>query len=100
MKQYANKLRTYLECNPIGYTEGNSLLEELHWCYAEANACDSPQLRRQFQKLYRSLPELPEEKFDEVFSAVSDLSAEQEKIAFQSGVKIGFRLASEIFEGQ
>lgn len=96
MKQYANKLCAYLERNPIGYAEGDSLLEELHWCYTEANTCDSPRLHKQFQKLYRSLPELSEEKFDQVFSVVSALSAEQEKIAFQAGVKIGFRLASEI----
>lgn len=96
MKQYANKLRTYLERNPIGYAEGDSLLEELYWCYTEANTSDSPQLRKQFRNLYCSLPELSEDKFDEVFSVVSALSAEQEKIAFQTGVKIGFRLASEI----
>lgn len=96
MNQYANKLRTYLDRNPIGYAEGDSLLEELHWCYAEANTSDSLQLRKQFQNLYCSLPELSEDKFDEVFSVVSALSAEQEKIAFQTGVKIGFRLASEI----
>lgn len=96
MNQYANKLRTYLDCNPIRYAEGDSLLGELWWCYTEANTYESPELRRQFQKLYRSLPELSEDKFDEVFSVVSSLSAEQEKIAFKAGVKIGFRLASEI----
>ncbi len=96
MNQYANKLRTYLDRNPIRYAGGDSLLEELYWCYTEANTCDSSQLRRQFQNLYCSLPELSEDKFDKVFSVVSALSAEQEKIAFKTGVKIGFRLASEI----
>lgn len=100
MNQYADKLFAYLDRNPIGYAEGDSLLEELWWCYTEANTCESPELRRQFQHLYRSLPELTENKFDEVFSVVSALSAEQEKMAFQTGVKIGFRLASEIFGGQ
>lgn len=96
MNQYVNKLRTYLDCNPIRYAEGDSLLEELYWCYTEANTCENPELRKQFQNLYRSLPELSENKFDGVFSVVNALSAEQEKVAFQIGVKIGFRLASEI----
>ena len=96
MNQYANKLCAYLDCNPIQYAEGDSLLEELYWCYTEANTCETPELRELFQKLYCGLPELSEDKFDEVFSVVSALSAEQEKIAFKTGVKIGFRLASEI----
>lgn len=96
MNQYANKLRTYLDRNPIRYAEGDSLLEELYWCYTEVNTCETPELRGSFQKLYCSLPELSEDKFDEVFSVVSALSAEQEKIAFKTGVKIGFRLASEM----
>ena len=98
MSSYKNKLHAFLDNYPISYTEGDSLLEELHWCYTEANTVDSPQLRMHFRKLYESLPELSEKRFDEVFSAVSTLAAEQEKLAFQSGVKIGFRLASELLE--
>ena len=98
MNLYKIKLRTFLDQDPIRYTEGDSLLEELHWCYTEANTCENPELRKQFQKLYQSLPELTEDKFDEVFSVVSTLSAQQEKLAFQIGAKIGFRLASELLE--
>lgn len=98
VNDYTNKLRAYLNQNPMRYTDGDSLLEELHWCYTEANTCENPELRKQFQKLYQSLPELTEDKFDEVFSVVSTLSAQQEKLAFQIGAKIGFRLASELLE--
>ncbi len=98
MNQYKNKLRTFLDNNPISYTDGDSLLEELHWCYTEANSVESPELRRHFQRLYQSLPELSENRFDEVFSVVCELSAEQEKQAFQAGLKTGFRLAAELSE--
>ncbi|MBR4016400.1 MAG: hypothetical protein IKK11_01130 [Oscillospiraceae bacterium] len=98
MDTYRMKLRAYLDQNPMGYTDGDSLLEELHWCYTEANTLENPELRRRFQELYYSLPELSEDKFDYVFSVVCGLSVQQEKLAFQAGVKTGFRLAAELLE--
>lgn len=98
MNRYINKLRAYLDQNPMQYTEGDSLLEELYWCYIEANTFDSAALRDAFGKLYRSMPELSEDKFDEVFNTVSSISIEQEKLAFQAGVKIGLHLAMELQE--
>ena len=98
MNSYKNKLREFLDNNPISYTDGDSLLEELCWCYTEANNPDTPELRLHFQKLYQSLPELSENRFDEVFSAVCALSIQQEKQAFQTGARIGFRLAAELLE--
>ena len=98
MNFYADKLRAYLDQNPMHYTEGDTLLEELHWCYTEANTYDSKALREAFHDLYCSLPELSEEKFDGVFNAVSTISIQQEKLAFQAGVKIGLRLAWELLK--
>ena len=98
MEKYSDKLRLYLDANPIQYAEGDSLLEELYWCYIESNAFDSVELRNQFQRVYRSMPELSEERFDEVFTEISTLTIQQEKLAFQMGTKIGFRLAAELFE--
>ena len=98
MKSYTNKLQAYLEQNPMQYTEGDTLLEQLHWCYAEANSVDSPALRKAFRELYCSMPELSEDKFDEIFSLVSTLSALQEEMAFKAGAKVGFRLAAELLE--
>ena len=97
MRKYTKKLREYLDRNPIQYADGASLLEELFWCYTESNSCADPEIREQFQKLYRSMPELSETRFDEIFSLVSALSAKQEKAAFQIGAKIDFRLAAELF---
>ena len=98
MNHYTVKLRAYLDQNPIGYTNGDSLLEQLYWCYIESNRFDSAELRKQFQQLYYSLPMLSEAQFDEVFSAVSALSVEQEKLSFQIGMKLGFRMAWELLE--
>lgn len=98
MDSFANKLREYLNHDPIQYAEGDSLLDELYWCYIESNFNADPEIRKQFQQLYSSMPELSAERFDEIFSLVNSLTANQEKAAFQTGVKIGFRLAAELFE--
>jgi len=98
MYKYTNKLREYLDHDPIQYAEGDSLLDELYWCYTESNFNANPELREQFQKLYHSMPELSESKFDEIFSLVNALTAKQDQAAFHIGVKIGFRLAAELFE--
>ena len=98
MSNYVDKLRAYLDQNPMHYTEGDSLLDELYWCYIEANTFDSTELRNAFKRLYCSMPELSEEKFDEVFNVVSTISIQQEKLAFQAGAKIGLRLIAELQE--
>ena len=96
MNKYADKLRKYLDKNPIGYIDGDSLLEQLYWCYIESNSLDDPELRTQFQKVYSSMPELSIEMFDKIFDGISALTTRQEKLAFQAGVKIGLRLAAEL----
>ena len=98
MCKYANKLREYLDQNPIAYADGDSLLEQLYWCYWEANSLDTTEVRIQYQKLRLSIPEISEERFDEIFGVISSLSILQEKIAFQARVKIGMRLAAELLE--
>ena len=96
MNTYKNKLQEYLDRNPIGYTDGNSLLEQLYWCYIEANTFDNSEIREQFEKIYSDMPELPMEKFDAIFDKISTLTILQEKYAFQVGAKIGMRLAAEL----
>ena len=97
MRKYADKLKEYLDQNPIGYAEGDSLLEQLYWCYGEANAFDISEIKEQYQNLRCRMPEMSEERFDEIFNIVSTLSVLQEKTAFQVGAKIGLRLAAEFF---
>lgn len=97
MEKYSEKLRLYLDANPIEYADGDSLLEELYWCYIESNSFDNAELRNRFREIYRNFPELSEDRFDEIFSMINGLSVQQEKLAFQIGAKIGLRLAAELF---
>ena len=99
MSNYSDKLRLYLDANPIEYAEGDSLLEELYWCYIESNPFDNGELRKQFRQMYHNFPELSEDRFDEMFALVNGIGIQQEKLAFQIGAKIGFRLAAELISG-
>lgn len=96
MENYSEKLRLYLDANPIEYADGDSLLEELYWCYIESNSFDNAELRNRFQELYRSFPELSADRFDDMFAMINGLTIQQEKLAFQIGTKIGLRLAAEL----
>lgn len=98
MKEYADKLREYLTQNPIRYAEGDSLLEQLYWCYGEANTFDISEIKAQYQKLRCSILEVSEGRFDEIFDIISTLFVLQEKTAFQIGAKIGMRLAAEFWD--
>lgn len=98
MEEYANKLREYLAQNPIRYAEGESLLEQLYWCYIEANTFDNSEMKAQYQKLRCCMPEVSEGRFDEIFGIVSNLFVLQEKTAFQVGAKLGLRLAAELLD--
>lgn len=98
MEKYSDKLRLYLDANPIEYADGDSLLEELYWCYIESNPFDSTQLRNQFWQIYRGFPELSADRFDEMFTLINGIGVQQEKLAFQVGAKIGLRLAAELLE--
>lgn len=98
MKRYADRLREYLDQNPIKYAEGESLLEQLYWCYGEANTLDISEIKAQYQKLRCCIPEVSEDRFDEIFDIISTLLVLQEKTAFQIGAKIGMRLAAELLK--
>lgn len=98
MCKHTNKLREYLDQNPIAYADGDSLLEQLYWCYWETNSLDTVEIRMQYEKLRHSMPEITEERFDEIFGVINELSVLQEKAAFQAGAKIGMRLAAELWE--
>jgi len=97
MQDYGDKLKEYLDKNPIGYAEEDSLLEQLYWCYGEANSYDISEMKAQYQKLRCAIPEITEERFDEIFNIINTLFVLQEKTAFQIGAKLGMRLAAELF---
>lgn len=98
MNQYKEIVNSYLKENPLRFSEGTTLLEQLYWCYTECNPIDSEALKTQFAAIYKSMPELSDENFDRVFTQICKLQLLEERLSFEAGVKIGLRLAMELSE--
>lgn len=70
-----------------------SLMEILHDAYLSYNTVDSEEIRGKFADL---LPEMPPQRFDELFAVVCDLCIAHEVLAFSQGVAVGMDLMTEV----
>ncbi len=72
-------------------------MEFLYWRYAENNPINNQKIRTNFAKL-RQYPHLSLEEFAPIFTTVSDLCAEHERLAFLEGLRLGVTLMTELAE--
>ena len=91
-------LQRHVAENPPHYGDWNaqSVLEMLYVAYGEANRFESNESKAGFEELYASLRELPLKKIDNVIDMVCDIAHYHERDGFTEGVKLGFRLGSEL----
>ncbi len=75
-------------------------MEFLYWHYAENNPIDNQKIRTSFTKLRQQYPHLSLGTFDPIFTAVSDLCAEHERLAFLEGLRLGVTLMTEVENNQ
>ncbi len=95
MQNYINALQDYCKQNPLNHGEAKSVMEFLYWHYAENNPIDDQNIRNSFAKLRQQYPHLSLEKFDPIFTTVSDLCAKHERLAFLEGLRLGVTLMME-----
>jgi len=100
MEIYTAKSNAYFKKHPVKYVneDGDSLLEELYWCYSQCNPINGVELRNQYKKVYQLMPELPDEKMDAILDEISMLCVMHESAGFQAGIRVGTRLAVELLE--
>ena len=72
-----------------------SPLNLLYEAYSEERPLETPLLRSMFRELDCYLKPLPMEEQEEVFRIFCQLYSENERFAFQSGVRIGMLLGWE-----
>ena len=91
-------LQRHVAENPPHYGDWNaqSVLEMLYVAYGEANRFESNESKAGFEERYASLRELPLKKIDNVIDMVCDIAHYHERDGFTEGVKLGFRLGSEL----
>ena len=98
MKNYFEKLRTYIAENAPDFGDGKSVLTMLYEAYAESNKMDDGTIKEDFNELYRQMNgmELPE--MDRIIYPVCTLCRDHQRSGFVEGVKVGVRLREELAE--
>lgn len=100
MQKYIEALRGYCKQNPLNHGDAESVMEFLYWHYAENNPIDNKKIRNSFAKLRQQYPHLSMQEFDPIFTTVSDLCLEHERLAYLEGLRLGVTLMTELAEGK
>lgn len=96
MEKYIKALQDYCKEHPLDHGGADSVMELLYWQYAESNPIDNGKIRNGFAKLREQFPHLSLQEFDPVFTTVSELCVEHERIAFLEGLRLGMTLMIEL----
>ncbi len=100
MQHYIKAIQDYFKQNPPNCGDAESILGLLYWHYAESNPIENQKIRDGFAKVRQQYPHLSMEKFDPIFTTVSDLCVEHEHLAFLEGLRLGVTLMMELAEGK
>ncbi len=95
MQHYIKALQNYCKQNPLNHGDAESVMEFLYWHYAENNPIDNKKIRNSFAKLRQQCPHRSMEEVDPIFTTVSDLCVEHERLAFLEGLRLGVTLMME-----
>ena len=100
MNPYLKSLQDYYKQNPPNHGDAESVMELLYWHYAENNPIDNKKIRNSFAKLRQQYSHLSMLEFDPIFTTVSDLCLEHERLAFLEGLCLGVTLMGELAEAK
>lgn len=92
MQKYIHALQNYCKQNPPNHGDAQSVMNLLYWTYTEYNPIDDKKLKNGFAKLRSQFPNLSLQEFDPVFTIVSDLCGDHERLAFYEGLRLGVTL--------
>ena len=98
MKNYFEKLRTYIAENPPDFGDGDSVLTLLYEAYAESNKMDDGTIKEDFNVLYRQMNGMDLREMDKIIYPVCTLCRDHQRSGFVEGVKVGMRLREELAE--
>lgn len=98
MKNYFEKLRTFVAENPPDFGDSASVLTLLYEAYSEINNLDDAQTKTDFHALYESMNGMTLQEMDRVIDPVCRLCRDHERSGFVNGVKVGICLGRELAE--
>ena len=98
MDEYMDALQSKLDTLQPNYPDNaDSILEVLFDAYNESSGFDNATIKADFEELYQLMNGKPLKEIDEIIYAVCTLCRDHEKTGFIEGVKVGVRLASDLF---
>ena len=98
MKNYFEKLRTYIADNPPDFGDGDSVLTLFYEAYAESNRMDDGTIKEDFNELYRQMNGMDLREMDKIIYPVCTLCRDHQRSGFVEGIKVGIRLRGELIE--
>ncbi len=98
MNHYLKALQDYCKRNPLNHGDSESVMEFLYWHYSESNPIDNQKIRDGFAQIRQQYPYLSMQEFDPIFTMVSDLCLEHERLAFLEGLRLGVAMMMELAE--
>ena len=98
MTEYIQALNSLAQSSPINCADGDSVLALLYEAYSGTHPLEDTAIKQAFADLYLAMNgmELPE--MDQILYPICILCRTHEKAGFEAGVKLGVRLAQEIFD--
>ena len=98
MNEYIHTLKSLITSSPINCPDEESVLSILYEAYSGAHPLQDSAIKHAFTDLYQAMNgmELPE--MDNILSPICSLCRTHEQAGFEAGVKLGIRLAQEIFD--
>ena len=98
MNEFMAALQTHLATQQPNYPDNaESILEVLFDVYNESSSFDNATTKANFKELYRLMNGKHLKEVDEIIYAVCTLCRDHEKAGFEEGIKVGVRLAQELF---
>lgn len=96
MENIYEVLKDYISNHEHNFGDGESVLTLLYEAYSEYNRLDDPQIKSDFEALYRLMNGMPLREMDKIIYPVCTLCRHHEKSGFIEGVKTGLRLRDEL----
>lgn len=98
MKNIIEKLKAKVQADPARFCSDSCepILDTLYWHYCEDVGIETAESKTARDDFNAALDFLSTEKINEIYLLAIALSAEAERAAFISGVKLGVQLAMEM----
>ncbi len=102
MDNYKNKLRQYVEANPILFDDDcdHPALDSLYWHYGESHCMSNEKTKAANRAIHDYFGNPSPQEEDAIFTLIGTLCAEHERIAFLAGLELGCSAHAGVYRTQ